>query len=133
MTDLLCAASSAGYCFFGWAVMKLTAGHEFLNCVTGWNIDLDQFAFIGERIANIQQAFNIREGLNPIQFEVHERIYKTPPPAEGPIAGRWCDIDLLVKDWYAEMDWDIRTGKPSKGKLEELGLQDVAAVLYPSQ
>jgi hypothetical protein len=68
--------------------------------------------------------------LHPIQFEVHERVYKTPPPDEGPIAGRWCDIDLLVKDWYTEMDWDIHTGKPSKGKLEELGLQDVAAVLY---
>ena len=41
-----------------------------------------------------------------------------------------CDIDLLVKDWYKEMDWDIHSGKPSKQKLQELGLKDVAKVLY---
>jgi hypothetical protein len=45
--------------------------------------------------------------------------------------GRWCDIELLVKDWYTEMDWDTRTGKPSIGKLKELGLHDVAKSLYP--
>lgn len=131
ITRLLNAVSSAGLCQFGQITMGLNATHEFLNYVTGWNFNFDDILTIGERIANIQQAFNIREGLNPIQFKVHDRIYKTPPPDKGPIAGRHCDIDLLVKDWYTELDWDIRTGKPSKRKLEELELGDVAASLYP--
>jgi hypothetical protein len=29
------------------------------------------------------------------------------------------------------MDWDIHTGKPSRAKLLELGLDDVAGVLWP--
>jgi len=29
------------------------------------------------------------------------------------------------------MDWDLKTAKPSKKKLLELGLEDVAKVLWP--
>ena len=29
------------------------------------------------------------------------------------------------------MDWDTATGKPSKAKLLELGLDDIAEVLWP--
>jgi aldehyde:ferredoxin oxidoreductase len=110
--------------------MPLNATHEFLGCVTGWDIDFGELILIGERIANIQQAFNIREGLNPLEFHVPDRVYKTPPPAEGPLAGRHCDIDLLVRDWYREMGWDLHSGKPKKQKLKKLGLKDVADVLY---
>ncbi|NIS69499.1 MAG: hypothetical protein GTO12_11280, partial [Proteobacteria bacterium] len=131
VTTVLYTAASAGLCLFGQITMELNATHEFLSAVTGWDLNFDDLQVIGERIANIQQAFNIREGLNPIDFKVPERVYKTPPPDRGPIASRWCDIDLLVRDWYAEMDWDVETGKPTMKKLEELGLQDVAEVLYP--
>jgi len=47
-----------------------------------------------------------------------------------PLAGRGCDVETLTKDYYAAMDWDTTTGKPSKKKLEELGMHDVAAELY---
>jgi aldehyde:ferredoxin oxidoreductase len=110
--------------------MNINATHDFLNCVAGLDLNFDDVLRIGERIGNIQQAFNIREGLNPLQFKVHDRIWKTPPSDKGPIAGRYCDIDLLVKDWYALMDFDLKTGKPSKKKLKELGSDDVAATLY---
>jgi aldehyde:ferredoxin oxidoreductase len=131
VTCLLNSVSSAGLCLFGYLTMGVNAAHEFVSCVTGWDLDFNDLLVIGERIANIQQAFNIREGLNPIQFRVHERVYKSHPPDKGPIAGRHCDIPLLVKDWYTEMDWDIHTGKPSKRKLKELSLEDVARSLYP--
>jgi aldehyde:ferredoxin oxidoreductase len=132
MTCLINAVSSAGLCLFGWAVMNINATHDFVNCVAGWDLNFGDVLRIGERIGNIQQAFNIREGLNPLQFKVHDRIWKTPPPDKGPIAGRYCDIDLLVKDWYTLMDFDLETGKPNKKKLKELGLDDVAATLYPN-
>jgi aldehyde:ferredoxin oxidoreductase len=132
VTSLVNAVSSAGLCLFGYMIMGLSTIPEFVSCVTGWNMELEDIRFIGERIANVQQAFNIREGLNAIQFEVPDRAHKTPPPDKGPIAGRSCDIDLLVKDWYKQLDWDTQTGKPSKRKLMELELEDVAATLYPS-
>jgi aldehyde:ferredoxin oxidoreductase len=124
------AAASAGFCLFGHITIPVNATQEFINCVTGWDMNFDELILIGERIANVQQAFNIREGLNPLEFHVPDRVYKTPPSEKGPLAGRHCDIDLLVRDWYKEMDWDIHSGKPKKQKLEKLGLKDVAKVLY---
>ncbi len=124
------AAASAGFCLFGHITIPLNATHEFIHCVTGWDIDFDELILIGERIANVQQAFNIREGLNPLEFHVPDRVYKTPPPDRGPLVGRGCDIELLVRDWYTEMDWDLQSGKPGRQKLEQLGLEDVARVLY---
>jgi aldehyde:ferredoxin oxidoreductase len=124
------AATSAGFCLFGHITIPVDATHEFISCVTGWEIDFDELILIGERIANVQQAFNIREGLNPLEFHVPDRVYKTPPPNEGPLVGRHCDIDLLVRNWYREMDWDLHSGKPAKNKLVALGLQKVADVLY---
>lgn len=132
LTCLINAVSSAGLCLFGYCVMGVDATHEFINAVAGWDFNLDDVLRTGERISNIQQAFNIREGLNPVQFKVPDRMWKTPPPDRGPIAGRYCDIDLLVKDWYTLLDWDLKTGKPSRRKLKELGLDDVAATLYPN-
>lgn len=131
ITGLLNVASSAGMCLFGYIVLPWAAMPEFIKHVTGWDLTYDEVETIGERIANVQQAFNIREGLNPVQFKVPSRLYKAKPPYDGPIADRTCDIELMVKEWYQEMDWDIETGKPSRKKLEDLGLKDVAETLYP--
>jgi aldehyde:ferredoxin oxidoreductase len=131
ITGLLNVASSAGMCLFGYIVMPWESLPKFISHVTGWDITNDEVETIGERIANMQHAFNIREGLNPVQFKVPSRLYKAKPPYDGPIADRTCDIELLVKDWYKEMDWDVKTGKPSKRKLEGLDLKDVAEALYP--
>jgi len=84
-----------------------------------------------ERISNIRQAFNIREGLNPLEFKVPDRVLGRPPLKEGPLAGVTVDEDTLIKDCLTAMDWDLKTAKPSKKKLLELGLEDVAKVLWP--
>ena len=131
ITGLLNVASSAGMCLFGYIVLPWAAMPEFINHVTGWDLTYDAVEVIGERIANVQQAFNIREGLNPVEFKVPSRLYKAQPPYDGPIADRTCDVELMVKDWYTEMDWDVKTGKPSREKLEALDLKDVAQALYP--
>jgi len=44
------------------------------NAVTGWNYSLDDLAKIGERIANLRHAFNLREGINELKWTVHPRI-----------------------------------------------------------
>ena len=40
---------------------------EFINAITGWDMTLDELLTVGERIGNLRQAFNIREGLNPLE------------------------------------------------------------------
>jgi aldehyde:ferredoxin oxidoreductase len=36
----------------------------------------------------------------------------------------------MMDEYFKEMDWDRESGKPSKKKLQELGLEDIATDLY---
>lgn len=121
---------STGMCMFVYmAFPRADVLAEFMSAVTGWDITADELLKTGERIANVRQAFNIREGLNPMQFKVPDRVLGNPPQKEGPVAGVTVDMDTLAKEYLAAMDWDTETAKPSKRKLEELGLEDVAKEL----
>jgi aldehyde:ferredoxin oxidoreductase len=125
--SLMCS----GTCLFVYmALPRVDAIAEFMSAVTGWDITTDELVETGERIANIRQAFNIREGINPLNYEVSNRILGRPPQKAGPLAGVSVDADTLVKDYLAAMDWDIVTAKPSEKKLKELGLDDVARELW---
>ncbi len=103
---------------------------EFMRAITGWDITLDELLKAGERIENLRQAFNIREGVNLLKYEVSGRILGKPPHTEGPLAGITVDADTLVKEYIAAMDWDAATAKPSEKKLKELGLDDIAQELW---
>jgi len=105
---------------------------DYVNAVTGWGIENpDELLVCGERISNIRQAFNIREGITLQDFKIPDRIIGSPPLPAGPAAGRTVDVKLLATDFLKTMDWDLTTGKPSKDKLLSLGLKDVAAALWP--
>ncbi len=121
----------AGVCSYGYSSMDASALPEFLNLVTGWDYGIDDLLKIGERIANIRQAFNIREGISTSDFKVPNRVLGRPPLQAGPTAGREIDIETLRREYLLAMDWDPESGKPSKRKLLELGLEDVAEALWP--
>jgi len=121
----------AGVCMFGYGRLDVNSLAEFLNLVTGSNHSLDDLLKIGERIANMRQAFNIREGISTSDFKVPNRVLGRPPLQAGPTAGREVDIETLRREYLQAMDWDPESGKPSRGKLLELGLEDVAEALWP--
>ena len=124
--------NSLGMCeFMYFAIPHINVVPEFLNAITGWDVTVDELVKTGERISNLRHAFNLREGLNPLQFKVPERLLGRPPQKEGPVAGITVDENTMVKEYLAVMDWDAKTTKPSKKKLEELGLEDVAKDLWP--
>jgi aldehyde:ferredoxin oxidoreductase len=54
-----------------------------------------------------------------------------PPKEAGPRAGITMKEEDIFNEYLHAMDWDQNTGKPSKAKLLELGLEDVAKVLWP--
>jgi len=131
-SDFSHVVSCTGTCLFlYWALPHVNSFIEFMNAVSGWDFDVDELFKTGERIANMRQAFNIREGLNPLKFKVPGRVYGYPPPKEGPLAGITVDEETLDSEYLAAMDWDLKTAKPSKKKLLELGLDDVAKALWP--
>jgi aldehyde:ferredoxin oxidoreductase len=123
---------SAGMCLFIFdSLPNVNVVVEFLRAITGWDITFDELLEAGERIANIRQAFNIREGVNAMQFKMPDRVLGRPPQKEGPLAGITIDEDTMDRDYLATMDWDPRTMMPSKKKLQQLGLVDVAKALWP--
>ncbi len=115
---------------FGSGPAKLT---DFLNAVTGLNLTLAEVLKTGERIANIRHAFNLREGVIEAKWSTHPRIYGDPPQASGPLAGVTIDAKGQNAWSLGTMDWDLVTSKPSKQKLIDLGLNDIAEALWPPQ
>ena len=103
---------------------------EWINAVTGWDTTHQELLKTGERIANLRMAFQVREGDNPAQRRIPGRLIGNPPLEEGPHAGVSLDAETLQREFLAACDWDQQTCKPSRAKLEELGLQDVADALY---
>jgi len=102
---------------------------ESLRSITGWDITFEELLKTGERITNVRQAFNIREGLKT-PFHFPDRMLGIPPKAAGPRAGVTMKEADIFNEYLQAMDWDIYTGKPSQKKLQELDLDDVARALY---
>ncbi len=122
----------SGTCLFVyWAFPNVDPIAEFMRAVTGWDVTDEELLETGERIANLRQAFSIREGLNPLKFRVPDRVLGKPPLKEGPVAGVTIDEDTMIKEYLMAMDWDLNTAKPSKKRLLELGLADIAQELWP--
>jgi aldehyde:ferredoxin oxidoreductase len=122
---------SLGLCQF--ASMTLPSANaiiDFVNAATGWNMTVEEAVKTGERIANIRHAFNLREGLNPINFKTPDRMLGKPPLTAGPTGGRTIDEETIVREFCEAMDWDVKTARPSRKKLSELGMEEVSKVLW---
>ncbi|MFC2072226.1 aldehyde ferredoxin oxidoreductase family protein [Chloroflexota bacterium] len=125
--------NAAGLCNFGGfqgdPSNKYIVG--FMNAVTGWEWSTEELEKAGERITNMRHVFNLRENINPLQWKVNTRIIGNPPQKEGPLAGATADIEAQAYWNLGALDWDRVTTKPSRKKLLELGLDDVAKELWP--
>jgi aldehyde:ferredoxin oxidoreductase len=128
------AFQAAGLCSFGAFLGSIGEGlpqtHDFINSVTGWDVTSEELLLIGDRIAAMRQAFNLREGFKPSDFTYPDRVLGKPPLKSGPLAGVTIHPEIMVAEYFKSMDWDLETGKPSKAKLVELGLKDLIKDLY---
>jgi aldehyde:ferredoxin oxidoreductase len=107
---------------------------ELFKAVTGWELTIDDIFEIGDRISSIRMAFNLREGINPIEdFKIPGRVIGHPPVKSGPQKGVEIDLNTMVREYLSAMDWDQVTFKPSRSRLEQLGLEDVAEVLLTDE
>ena len=103
---------------------------EGYNAISGKAIDLKEFLRVGERTVSIQRAFNAREGFNRKDDTLPKR-FLTEPIKGGPANGRYVkNLDAMLDEYYEESGFDKKTGWPTKTKLEELDLHDVADELY---
>lgn len=120
----------AGICMFGFI-----ANHnhndipEFLSAVTGWEYDLKECYKIGDRINIMRLLFNLREGLNPMSFDVPDIILGQPPLEDGPTKNVTIDQQTQLADYMKAAGLDPVTAMPSQEKLAELGLSDEATAI----
>ena len=119
--------NATGGCLFAYVSYNVAYLHEFLSAITGFDYTMEDMLVIGERIANIRHAFNLREGLNPLEFEMHGRLTGNPPLEKGNLRGVTLDVDTMVKEYCEAMHWDATTAKPSGQRLQELGLDFLAS------
>lgn len=113
--------NGAGACLFGALTSPLPLV-EYLNAATGWDLSADDYFKTGERILALRKAFNVREGVRPEAQKLHPRAKGEKPLSKGPLKGVTIDADGLEKKFFETMDWDPKTGGPTRRKMEELGI-----------
>lgn len=123
--------NAGGMCQFVMMAANTANMPDWFNAVTDWGMTMDEMFQVGERIANMRMAYEVREGGNPRQRLVPTRVTgeTTEGTSAGPLAGVKLDTDLLESDYLRACDWDVDTCRPSNAKLQSLGLADVAAAL----
>jgi aldehyde:ferredoxin oxidoreductase len=99
-----------------------------LRYTTGEDFSADELMTVGERIWNVEKAFNLRQGFGRESDLPCEKL-QTEPVVGGPVDGETLPLEKfneLLDSYYVLRGWDQQTGKPKRSKLEELSLGDVA-------
>lgn len=117
--------SSAGVCLFPLMFFGNYPLIDFLNAVTGWDMDAQEALVTGARIQTLRQAFNVREGIEASEMKLPSRLVGSPPQSEGPLEGITIDIETLSAEYRKAMGWRPETGEPSKDTLHRLGLMEL--------
>jgi len=118
-------AACAGVCLFPVILGGNFPLIDFLNAVTGWDLDITEALETGARIQTLRQSFNIREGIKPSDIKLPNRMAGIPPMSKGPLAGVTIDIGSLTSEYRKSMGWDPETGYPMNKSIERLGLKEL--------
>ena len=104
---------------------------SIINAATGWDVTINELITIGERVCNLERAFNVREGITRKEDVLPKRLIQEPLP-DGPYKGENFPketLDKMLDYWYEFRGWDKETGIPMREKLKELELEYVASEL----
>jgi aldehyde:ferredoxin oxidoreductase len=125
--------NTIGVCQFvyGPAWQLYGPGHlvDVVRAVTGWNVSLWELMKAGERSLNMMRAFNAREGFTDAEDRLPPRLFQ---PLSGGrsdgLAVTEAEMAAALPTYYAMCGWDAE-GRPTRAKLEELGIAWVADAL----
>ncbi len=102
---------------------------DMVSAVTGYDVTLGNVLEYGERIWNLKRALNLKLGYNARSAEQLPALL-LKPLAEGGTEGHVPEFELMLQEYYAHRDWDWATGKPSREKLNALGMQEIGLDLW---
>jgi aldehyde:ferredoxin oxidoreductase len=125
--------NTVGVCQFVWGPAWQLYGPgqlvDMVRAVTGWDVDMQELVTVGERALNMMRAYNAREGFTRADDKLPSKLFK---PRQGGasdgIAITEGELASALSTYYAMCGWDDE-GRPTRTKLEELGLAWVADTL----
>jgi aldehyde:ferredoxin oxidoreductase len=103
------------------------AERRLYSAVTGIDITEDELDMVGERIKNMERALLIRnyDRSRSVEYNEIKDFFKRPDGTKGTSMNE-TKFKGMVDKYYELRGWDKETGWPTRIKLEELGLKDVA-------
>jgi aldehyde:ferredoxin oxidoreductase len=114
---------STGICLF----TKFAITHReivaLMAPLTGLDFTFEKSLVQGDRIWNLERLFNIRAGFTAADDTLPARMLEPVPG--GPRAGSRARLHEHLQAYYRLRGWD-EEGRPSRQKLEELGLLELA-------
>ena len=108
--------NGAGCCLFGILMgVSRVPLFEWINRATGWSMTPEEQMEAGDRIQQLKQAFNIKQGIDPSKINIPTRALGAPPQTHGANKGRTVDIEAMTRDYWDEFGWDKKSGAPAPG------------------
>jgi len=96
---------------------------EILNAVTGWDMTVDEWMKLGERVFNLCRMFNVREGMSRKDDTLPARVSESLPRGltKGSVITKE-DLNRMLDEYYELRSW-TKDGIPTEAKLKDLGLE----------
>ncbi len=96
-----------------------------VSTATGVEMTGDDLMRAGERISNVERAFNCREGMRRKDDTLPRSFFVEADSPWGPTGVNEAKFQTMLDEYYAFRGWD-QDGIPTKSKLEEIGLGKIA-------
>lgn len=97
---------------------------KLLSAVTGFDVTAKDVEVIGERIYNAERVFNVLSFGDGRKYDTLPKRFLEEPMPEGPSKGYVVKLDEMLDEYYKLRGWV--DGRPTRAKLEELGLRYLA-------
>ncbi|MFQ6128508.1 MAG: aldehyde ferredoxin oxidoreductase family protein [Thermoplasmata archaeon] len=123
LEDLMTVYDILGVCKFSRGFFFVEGFINIIYSITGLKYSESEILRVGERVNNLKQMFNLREGIGRTDSRLPKRLLTLPIP-EGPSKGHVVteeEMEKMLDDYYETRKWDEK-GSPSEEKLKELDL-----------
>ena len=122
MQDLMCAMDALIICRFSQVGKAVTVTNhvDWLNLITGWNMEIPEYMKVGEKLFNLKRMYNCRLGASRKDDFLPYRFMTLKRTGED-LSNQLPPMGRLLSDYYTYRGWS-EDGIPTRGKLEELGL-----------
>ena len=124
MQGLMCAMDALILCRFSQVGEAVTISDhvDWLNMITDWNFDINEYIRVGERIFNLKRMYNVRLGINRKDDSLPPRFMKLNGSGEE-LINKIPTLQLLLSNYYSYRSWSEQ-GIPRRKKIEELELDE---------